>query len=113
MKRRFVEKNHPKLKHCPFCGEEEDIVMRKEIYNGPCETIIGQVFYYVECMPCDAKGVSAWEGDAEFFKFNSTQEMAAWNWNHRSPRNILLNKIEKKTRYWRYRIKQFFKQMEL
>ena len=108
MKRRYKEKNHPPLKHCPFCGEEEDIVMRKEIYDGPCEALIGNVFYYVECMPCDAKGTNAWVSDAEFEGWSSAQEMAAAMWNCRALRNKYLNRLEKKSRYWRYCIKKFF-----
>ena len=42
-----------KLKPCPFCGEDSDITLRKKEYPGKAKDIIGEVFWFVECLPCD------------------------------------------------------------
>jgi len=80
-------KNKNGLKPCPFCGEEEDIVIKKEIYNGDCKSLIGHEYAYVECLPCDVRTGRNWENDIDIEQlrhlFKNCSEMAKFDWNRR------------------------------
>jgi len=75
--------NERGLKGCPFCGEKEDIVLRTKVYDGPCKEIQGEVYNYIECLPCDAQTGWQYESDAQIEGFKGGREMAIFYWNLR------------------------------
>lgn len=78
------ERQLAKLKPCPFCGEAEDIVLRKKTYKGEPSELEGEIYYYVECFPCDAMTGFKFDSDAEMFGFKTGKEMAIYAWNRRT-----------------------------
>ena len=72
-----------KLKPCPFCGEDEDISIRFDTYNGPCKDIEGHVYCYIECLPCDVRTGRCFEADAKHNGADSAKHMAMNAWNRR------------------------------
>jgi len=90
------ELNKDGLKKCPHCGEREDIAIRKSHYHPvvPLSLEIqleeegvndeeGEVFYFVECLPCDAQTGWCFDSDAPIEGFENGREMAIFKWNMR------------------------------
>ena len=76
-----------KLKPCPFCGAlSEEIGLKSEIYHGNVESLHGEMFWYVECMPCDAMTGHCFDGDASYYGFKSGKDVAIAHWNRRTPK---------------------------
>jgi len=85
-----------KLKPCPFCGEKEDISLKVKRYHGGAVEVNGNKFWYVECLPCDARTVDCFDLDAPLFGFKDGKEMAISQWNRRvSDENPDMNKVHK------------------
>lgn len=72
-----------KLLACPFCGEEEDVVLKAKYYAGGALEIRGLKFWRVECLPCDARTGNHFDGDAELLGYADGREAAAAAWNLR------------------------------
>jgi Lar family restriction alleviation protein len=64
------------LKPCPFCGEKEDIVIREKQWKS-------HTYYFVECLPCDAKTKEGYDYDYHIYG-KSGKEMAVDYWNTRT-----------------------------
>lgn len=78
-----------KLPPCPFCGETEDIAIKRNKYNGDVVEINGLFYWYVECLPCDARTGYCFDGDATLEGFSSGREMAIYKWSMRhEPKEI-------------------------
>ena len=71
------------LKPCPFCGEKEDIAIRKRTHKGEPKSINGSIYYFIECLPCDAKTGHNFNNDANLFGLKDGKEMAILSWNTR------------------------------
>ena len=72
------------LKPCPFCGApSEEISIKVKRYHGSVIGILGQKFWYVECLPCDARTGYCFDGDAEYHGFPNGKEFATHLWNKR------------------------------
>lgn len=69
------------LKHCPFCGENEDVVVRNRTdQNYPN---IGKKYSFVECLPCDARTGRFYDEDAILEGFADGEQAAIFHWNMR------------------------------
>ena len=73
-----------KLKPCPFCGETDYIVVRKQVWNG-------YIYYFVECMPCDARSADCYDVDAELNGFTDGREESIARWNARRKNERIFN----------------------
>ena len=76
------ESNLNDLLCCPFCGELEDLAVRSRCSEVP--TIEGSIYYYVECLPCDARSGNNYDDDAEFEGYKDGRSMAIEKWNTRA-----------------------------
>ena len=72
-----------KLLPCPFCGEKEDIVIHPKRYHGGEILVKNHKFWFVECLPCDARTGDCFDLDAEYFGYKDGREMAIDQWNRR------------------------------
>ena len=64
-----------KLKPCPFCGEKEDISLKYKMYHGAPLTVNGSKFWFVECLPCDARTGDCFDLDAPILGYKDGKEM--------------------------------------
>ena len=65
-----------KLLPCPFCGEKKDIIFRKRVFTG-------KRYWFVECLPCDARTGDFFDCGLKHYNVKSGKEMAANAWNRR------------------------------
>jgi len=70
------------LKPCPFCGCK-DISIRSHAYSGACQELVGKIYYYCECMDCDARTGDNFDEDDAFEMISSGMERAFFMWNIR------------------------------
>ena len=73
------------LKGCPFCGAGSDeISIKCKYYHGGAVEVQGLKFWFVECLPCDARTGHRFDGDAEHTKYKDGKEWAIADWNRRT-----------------------------
>lgn len=62
---------------CPFCGEKEDISIKKKKYGGkPIITPKGGNVWFVECLPCGSKTDYYYDDDLDSTIYKSAKELA-------------------------------------
>ena len=69
------------LSPCPFCGSS-DISLKKKRYHGGVVEIKGHRFWFVECLPCDARTGYCFDGDSQD---GDGAKAAIDAWNRRLP----------------------------
>ncbi len=72
-----------KLNPCPFCGEVEDVGIRKQRVHGVPLSINGLKYWYVNCYECDARTGKCFDEDSEYLGFENGREHAIFLWNMR------------------------------
>lgn len=63
---------------CPFCGSD-DISIKAKRYHGGAIEIRGHKFWYVECLPCDARTGDFFDGDWGGDLLGRQTAIEAWN----------------------------------
>ncbi len=78
-----MEKNQ-KPEPCPCCGApSEDIAIRRKELVSEVAEINGEIYWYVECLPCDLQTGKCFDSDAKRVNFKDGREMAIAKWNLR------------------------------
>lgn len=84
-----------KLKPCPFCGAKgKDISLKCKSYHGGALEVDGAKFWFVECLPCDARSGDFFDGDAPMHGYKNGKEMAISFWNRRNEMKTVHTVIE-------------------